>query len=119
MLTSDILRQTAIYAAGVGLGASKAKDISKLANDYSGYVSLAKDAVRITSLPILCNPYSSSILGSGAIWHLGMDPFIVVPRSILPPAIVVFFYALLTCVPLLYAISTPHVFVLHTEWLGL
>ena len=35
-----------MYAAGVGLGASKGKDIGKIANDYSGYVSLAKDAVR-------------------------------------------------------------------------
>ncbi|KAI0637339.1 hypothetical protein C8Q77DRAFT_562644 [Trametes polyzona] len=38
--------QTAIYAAGVGLGAAKAKDITKIANDYSGYVNLAKDAAR-------------------------------------------------------------------------
>ncbi|RPD65767.1 hypothetical protein L226DRAFT_529916 [Lentinus tigrinus ALCF2SS1-7] len=38
--------QTAIYAAGAGLGASKAKDITKIANDYSGYVNLAKDAAR-------------------------------------------------------------------------
>ncbi|KAI0648214.1 hypothetical protein C8Q79DRAFT_999635 [Trametes meyenii] len=38
--------QTAIYAAGVGLGAAKAKDISKIANDYTGYVNLAKDAAR-------------------------------------------------------------------------
>ncbi|KAI8998970.1 hypothetical protein BD414DRAFT_139782 [Trametes punicea] len=38
--------ETAIYAAGVGLGAAKAKDITKLANDYSGYVNLAKDAAR-------------------------------------------------------------------------
>ncbi|RDX45484.1 hypothetical protein OH76DRAFT_956917 [Lentinus brumalis] len=38
--------QTALYAAGAGLGASKPKDISKIANDYSGYVNLAKDAAR-------------------------------------------------------------------------
>ncbi|KAI0831791.1 hypothetical protein BC628DRAFT_1486301 [Trametes gibbosa] len=38
--------QTAIYAAGVGLGAAKAKDITKVANDYTGYVNLAKDAAR-------------------------------------------------------------------------
>ncbi|KAL1947461.1 hypothetical protein VTO73DRAFT_14422 [Trametes versicolor] len=38
--------QPAIYAAGVGLGAAKAKDITKIANDYSGYVNLAKDAAR-------------------------------------------------------------------------
>ncbi|KAH9923996.1 uncharacterized protein BXZ73DRAFT_91386 [Epithele typhae] len=38
--------QTAIYAAGAGLGASKAKDITKFANDYAGYVNLAKDSAR-------------------------------------------------------------------------
>ncbi|KAI0747699.1 hypothetical protein C8Q80DRAFT_1336748 [Daedaleopsis nitida] len=38
--------QTAIYAAGAGLGASKAKDITKFSNDYTGYVNLAKDAAR-------------------------------------------------------------------------
>ncbi|KAI0806997.1 hypothetical protein C8Q74DRAFT_1225356 [Fomes fomentarius] len=38
--------QTAIYAAGAGLGASKGKDITKIANDYTGYVNLAKDAAR-------------------------------------------------------------------------
>lgn len=27
------------------MGAAKAKDITKIANDYSGYVNLAKDAV--------------------------------------------------------------------------
>ncbi|OSD02722.1 hypothetical protein PYCCODRAFT_1477382 [Trametes coccinea BRFM310] len=38
--------ETAIYAAGVGLGAAKAKDITKIASDYSGYVNLVKDAAR-------------------------------------------------------------------------
>ncbi|KAH9890700.1 hypothetical protein C8Q73DRAFT_705276 [Cubamyces lactineus] len=38
--------ETAVYAAGVGLGAAKAKDISKIATDYSGYVNLVKDAAR-------------------------------------------------------------------------
>ncbi|KAI0710448.1 hypothetical protein C8T65DRAFT_648399 [Cerioporus squamosus] len=38
--------QTALYAAGAGLGASKPKDITKIASDYSGYVNLAKDAAR-------------------------------------------------------------------------
>ena len=37
--------QTAIYASGAGLGASKAKDITKVANDYAGYVNLVKDSV--------------------------------------------------------------------------
>ena len=39
--------QTAIYATGVGLGASKAKDINKFASDYTGYVNLVKDSVSI------------------------------------------------------------------------
>ncbi|KAI0781294.1 hypothetical protein BD413DRAFT_600684 [Trametes elegans] len=38
--------ETAIYTAGVGLGAAKAKDISKIVNDYSDYVNLAKDGAR-------------------------------------------------------------------------
>ena len=37
--------QTAIYASGAGLGASKGKEISKFASDYAGYVNLAKDGV--------------------------------------------------------------------------
>ena len=39
--------QTALYATGAGLGAAKPKDITKLASDYTGYVNLAKDAVRL------------------------------------------------------------------------
>ncbi|KAH9927043.1 hypothetical protein B0H21DRAFT_839215 [Amylocystis lapponica] len=38
--------QTAIYAQGVGLGASKGKDIGKYAEGYSGYVHMAQDAAR-------------------------------------------------------------------------
>ena len=36
---------TAIYAQGVGLGASKGKEIGKYAEGYSGYVHMAQDAV--------------------------------------------------------------------------
>ena len=57
-------RQTAIYAAGAGLGASKAKDISKIANDYSGYVNLAKDAVSLLSK--LSPLDSCSLMGTGS-----------------------------------------------------
>ena len=57
-------RQTAIYAAGAGLGASKAKDISKIANDYSGYVNLAKDAVSLLSK--LSPLDSCSLVGTGS-----------------------------------------------------
>lgn len=39
--------QTAIYAQGVGLGASKGKEIGKYSEGYSGYVSMAQDAVRV------------------------------------------------------------------------
>jgi len=38
--------QTAVYAQGVGLGASKGKDITKYAEGYSGYVHMAQDAAR-------------------------------------------------------------------------
>ena len=36
-----------MYAAGVGLGMKGGKDPIKIAADYSGYVSLVKDSVRI------------------------------------------------------------------------
>ncbi|KIL69519.1 hypothetical protein M378DRAFT_189961 [Amanita muscaria Koide BX008] len=38
--------QTAIYAQGVGLGASKGKEIGKYTEGYSGYVHMAQDAAR-------------------------------------------------------------------------
>lgn len=38
--------ETAIFAQGVGLGASKGKEIGKYADGYSGYVSAARDSVR-------------------------------------------------------------------------
>jgi len=38
--------QTAIYTQGVGLGASKGRDITKYAEGYSGYVQMAQDAAR-------------------------------------------------------------------------
>ena len=37
--------QTAIYAQGVGLGASQGKEIGKYGDGYSGYVHMAQDAV--------------------------------------------------------------------------
>lgn len=40
--------QTAIYAQGVGLGASKGKDIAKYVEGYTGYVNMAQDAVSTT-----------------------------------------------------------------------
>ena len=41
--------QTAIYAQGVGLGASKGKEIGKYADGYTGYVHMAQDAVSVLS----------------------------------------------------------------------
>jgi len=38
--------QTAIYAQGVGLGASKGKEIGKYTEGYAGYVNMAQDAAR-------------------------------------------------------------------------
>lgn len=38
--------QTALYEQGVGLGASKGKDITHLTEGYAGYVNAAKDAAR-------------------------------------------------------------------------
>ncbi|KIK81452.1 hypothetical protein PAXRUDRAFT_35865 [Paxillus rubicundulus Ve08.2h10] len=38
--------QTAIYAQGVGLGASKAKEMGKYAEGYSGYVHMVQDVAR-------------------------------------------------------------------------
>ncbi|KZT28608.1 hypothetical protein NEOLEDRAFT_1175903 [Neolentinus lepideus HHB14362 ss-1] len=38
--------QTALYEQGVGLGASKGKDITHLTEGYTGYVNAAKDAAR-------------------------------------------------------------------------
>ncbi|KZT66709.1 hypothetical protein DAEQUDRAFT_752028 [Daedalea quercina L-15889] len=38
--------QTAIYAQGVGLGASKGKEIGKYESGYTGYVHMAQDAAR-------------------------------------------------------------------------
>ncbi len=55
MTANRLHSQTAIYAAGAGLGASKGKDITKIANDYTGYVNLAKDAVSY-SLHCLLDP---------------------------------------------------------------
>jgi len=38
--------QTAIYASGVGLGASKGKEVGKYQDGYAGYVNMAKDSAR-------------------------------------------------------------------------
>jgi len=38
--------QTAIYASGVGLGASKGKEVGKYQEGYTGYVNMVKDSAR-------------------------------------------------------------------------
>lgn len=42
---ATVCRQTAIYATGVGLGASKGKEVGKYQEGYAGYVNMAKDSV--------------------------------------------------------------------------
>jgi hypothetical protein len=42
-------RVTAIYAQGVGLGATKAREIGKFSEGYSGYVQQAQEAVSATT----------------------------------------------------------------------
>lgn len=46
---ADFHSQTAIYAQGVGLGASKGKELGKYADGYTGYVHMAQDAVSARS----------------------------------------------------------------------
>jgi len=38
--------QASIYATGVGLGASKGKEVGKYAEGYSGYVNMARDSAK-------------------------------------------------------------------------
>ena len=40
-----VCRQTAIYATGVGLGATKGKEVGKYQEGYAGYVNMVKDSV--------------------------------------------------------------------------
>lgn len=41
----SVYSQTAIYASGVGLGASKGKEVGKYQEGYTGYVNMVKDSV--------------------------------------------------------------------------
>ena len=41
-----------MYAEGVGLGASKGKEVGKYGDGYSGYVSMAQDAVIFAALMV-------------------------------------------------------------------
>jgi RNA-binding protein 5/10 len=44
--------QTNIYAQGVGLGASKGRELGKYADGYTGYVHMAQDAVSVFHFPL-------------------------------------------------------------------
>ena len=44
--------ETAMYASGAGLGASKGKEISKIKEGYGGYLQMAQDAVRLAVSPV-------------------------------------------------------------------
>jgi hypothetical protein len=41
--------QTNIYAQGVGLGASKGRELGKYTDGYAGYVHMAQDAVSVVT----------------------------------------------------------------------
>jgi len=45
--------ETAVYAPGAGLGASKGKDVGKYAEGFSSYVHMAQDSVSKTVLDAL------------------------------------------------------------------
>jgi len=67
-----LCRQTAIYAQGAGLGASKGKDISKYTEaGYSGYVHMAQEAVCSAVVGIWDCP-DIKFLGERAVWILNL-----------------------------------------------
>lgn len=91
--SADLLySQTAIYAQGVGLGASKAKEMGKYAEGYSGYVHMAQDAVSAiglqgTKMTTSCRKFLLFCrnAGSGALWELGATRIIGIATT--PPLI--------------------------------
>jgi len=44
-LTIFYISETAVYSPGMGLGASKGKDIGKYTDGFSSYVHMAQDSV--------------------------------------------------------------------------
>ena len=74
--------ETAVYAAGVGLGASKGRDISKY-TENTGYSQMAKEVVRIQDcycfwLSLYCildNWVHVWFTGEGTLWSLGCSIF--------------------------------------------
>ena len=51
-----IYSQTAIYASGVGLGASKGKEVGKYQEGYAGYVNMVKDSVSRSPISSILSP---------------------------------------------------------------
>lgn len=54
--------QTNIYAQGVGLGASKGRELGKYTDGYAGYVHMAQDAVSVVTFGQ--NQYTTWCLGT-------------------------------------------------------
>jgi hypothetical protein len=46
-LTAIYISETAVYSPGMGLGASKGKDIGKYTDGFSSYVHMAQDSVTL------------------------------------------------------------------------
>lgn len=44
-----VVSETAVYAPGAGLGASKGKDIGKYAEGFTSYLHMVQDAVSSSS----------------------------------------------------------------------
>ena len=66
-----VCSQTAIYATGVGLGASKGKEVGKYQEGYAGYVNMVKDSVShppLRSCPF--RPLTLCDLGTRAVREL-------------------------------------------------
>jgi hypothetical protein len=67
--------QTAIYSQGVGLGASKGRELGKYTEGYSGYVNMVQDAVsdveRGDKMGNLGNTEMFS--GPGTLWKLNLS----------------------------------------------
>jgi len=61
VLKPGFSRQTAIYATGVGLGASKGKEVGKYQEGYAGYVNMVKDSVSHICVSSLVDPLTFAL----------------------------------------------------------
>ena len=68
-LTHISFSETAIYAQGVGLGASKGKELGKYTEGFTNYVHMVQDAVSALYSSVLIAD-SLKLLGTGTIWKL-------------------------------------------------